>query len=56
MQACHSCPWALAAHQAMALTSCEYRLHTRIPLRRGDQVYLLYGTYTNLELLGAQIT
>lgn len=36
--------------------SREYRLHTRIPLRRGDQVYLLYGTYTNLELLGAQIT
>lgn len=32
--------------------AAEYRLHTSVALRPGDQVYLQYGCYTNLELLG----
>ena len=32
--------------------SAEYNLHTRVALSPGDQVYLEYGCYTNLELLG----
>lgn len=32
--------------------SAEYRLYTRVALSPGDQVYLQYGCYTNLELLG----
>jgi hypothetical protein len=32
--------------------SAEYQLYTRVALSPGDQVYLQYGCYTNLELLG----